>query len=96
MSSTATGLDLGIKSHVTTSEGLVFNHINTAKSDTIYQRIQTLNRRLRKKKKGSGKRKKLSLRIAKLYERQRNRRTDAIHKITSELVNNHDTICLET
>ena len=93
---TAVGIDLGIKHHITTSKGQTFQHVNITKSNPIYQRIQILSRRLRRKVKGSGKRKKLILRIAKLYERQRNRRNDAIHKITSELVNNHDTICLET
>lgn len=83
------GIDLGIKDFAITSEGEVFEnpkHLRKAQSKLKYvQRKYSKNKGKRTKKK-----------LAKLHEKVANRRKDFLHKVSSELIKNHDTIALET
>lgn len=87
--STTIGIDLGIKDFAITSEGEIFEnpkYLRKAQSKLKY--IQ------RKYSKHKGKRTKKKL--AKLYEDVVNKRKDFLHKVSSRLVSDNQTICLET
>lgn len=86
---TTIGVDLGIKDFAITSEGEVFEnpkYLRKAQSKLKYvQRKYSKNKGKRTKKK-----------LAKLHEKVVNKRKDFLHKTSSELIKNHDTIALET
>ncbi len=87
--STTIGIDLGIKNFAITSEGEVFEnpkYLRKAQSKLKY--IQ------RKYSKHKGKRTKKKL--AKLHEKITNQRQDFLHKTSTKLICENQTICLET
>ena len=87
--STTIGIDLGIKDFAITSEGEVFEnpkYLRKAQSKLKY--IQ------RKYSKYKGKRTKNKL--AKLHEDVVNKRKDFLHKVSTKLIRENQTICLET
>jgi putative transposase len=89
------GIDLGLSHFMITSNGeKVENPKYLQKS---IKRLEVLQRRLSKKKRGSKNRKKASLKIAKQYEKISNKRLDFLHKTSTTLVRDSqaDTICME-
>ncbi len=92
--SQAIGLDLGIKTFATLSDGLQIENPKFLKKSL--KKLKRLQRQHSKKKKGSNNREKSRLKLAKLYEKVTNQREDFLHKTTKFLVDNYDTICLET
>jgi len=83
------GIDLGIKDFIVSSNGEVFDnpkYLREAESKLKY--IQ------RKYSKNKGKRTRHRLTIQ--HEKVANKRKDFLHKVSTELVKNHDTICTET
>ncbi len=90
---TTVGLDLGIKDFVITSDGKKFENKDFFKS--VMKKLRVEQRSLSRKKKGSNHYKKQKMVVALLHEKIRNQRKDYLHKISSYLVNNYDTICLE-
>jgi putative transposase len=87
--STTIGIDLGIKDFAITSEGEVFEnpkYLRKAQSKLKY--VQ------RKYSKHKGKRTKKKL--AKLHEDVVNKRKDFLHKLSSKLISENQTIALET
>jgi putative transposase len=84
------GIDLGIKSLVTTSEGTMFSMMSDNQ-----RRVKHTQRRLANKHKGSSRFKKLKLRLAKLHRQDARRREWLIHGVTSFLVKSYDTIVCE-
>lgn len=87
------GIDLGIKSYVTTSEGEFFDNIHPYRNEE--RRLKRLNRMLSKKVKGSNNRNKIRIKLAKLSEKITNRRSNNIQQITSKLVNENQVIIME-
>ena len=86
--STTIGIDLGIKDFAITSDGEVFEnpkHLRKAQSKLKY--VQ------RKYSKHKGKRTKKK--IAKLHEEVVNKRKDFLHKVSTQLIRENQTICLE-
>ncbi len=86
---TTIGIDLGIKNFAITSEGEVFEnpkYLRKAQSKLKY--VQ------RKYSKYKGKRTKKKL--AKLHEKTTNQRQDFLHKTSTKLIRENQTICLET
>ncbi len=90
---TAIGIDLGIKSFIVTSNGLKVDNPKYLKKSLI--RLKYLQRQGSKKKKGGQNRKKANHKIALQHEKITNQRKDFLHKLSTQLVNNHDTLCLE-
>jgi putative transposase len=90
---TAVGIDLGIKTFAVLSndEEIANPKYLTAATG----RLAILQRRVSKKKKGSANRRKANLKVALLHEKISNQRKDFLHKFSTSLINNHDTICLE-
>jgi putative transposase len=85
---TTIGIDLGIKDFAITSNGDVFTnpkYLRKAQSKLKY--IQ------RKYSKNKGKRTKRKL--AKLHEKITNKRKDFLHKVSTKLIRENQTICLE-
>jgi putative transposase len=89
------GIDLGIKSFITLSDGSKILNPKYLKNDLV--RLKILQRRASKKQEYSHNRKKANLAIARKHEKITNRRIDFIHKLTHELVceNQATTICVE-
>ena len=92
-SKSAIGVDLGIKKLITTSDGQVFDPINSFKANQV--KIARLQRKLKKKTKFSENWKKLNLKINKLHHHVANIRHDYLHKVTTTLSKNHAMIVVE-
>lgn len=90
---TSVGIDFGIKDLAITSDGIVYENKNFFKSQQ--NRLRVEQRSLARKVKGSNNREKQKLKVALLQEKIRNQRTDYLHKISTELVNTYETICIE-
>jgi putative transposase len=91
---TAIGIDLGIKDFIVTSDGLKVTapkHLQKSLSHLKY-----FSRQHSRKNKGSINRKKSQLKLALQHEKITNQRKDFLHKLSSELIKNHDTLCFET
>lgn len=87
------GIDLGVKDFVITSDGEVFENKHFFKKEE--KQMKKLQRQLSKKVKGSNNRKKVQIRIAKLFERITNKKDAYIHYVTNELLTYFDTIFME-
>ena len=90
---TTVGIDLGIKHYAILSDGTKYG--NPKFLEKGQQRLAGLQQGLSKKTKGSKNYNKQKLRIARLHRKIANRRSDFIHKLTSDMVNRFDTICME-
>jgi putative transposase len=87
------GVDLGVKSLATCSDGTVFEGVKAYKKlEAKLSRMQYL---LRKKVRGSQNWKKANLKIARLHARIGNIRKDNLHKITTYLAKNHSRVVIE-
>lgn len=90
---TTIGIDLGLKEFLITSNGDKVE--NPRYLRTNIQKLKILQRRFSKKKKGSTKRNKARLNVNKLYEKISNQRKDFLHKSSSKIIRENQTICLE-
>ena len=87
------GVDLGIKDFLVTSEGEVIDNPKFLRNSI--DRLKVLQRSASKKKKGSSNRKKANKRVAVLHEKITNQRQDFLHKTSTKLIRENQTICLE-
>ena len=92
---TTIGVDMGLKSFLTTSDGLKVENPKILKAGL--ERIKVLDRRMRRKKKGSRRRERARLRLARAYEKITNQRRDFLHKVSNQLADENQvwTICIE-
>lgn len=87
------GIDLGIKDFAITSGGeKIDNPKYLAKSTKKLKRLQ---RQMSKKQKGSNNRNKSRIKLARQFEKVSNQRNDFLHKLSTQLVENHDIVCVE-
>jgi len=87
------GLDMGLKSFAITSDGVEYpNHKFLTKSQKKLARLQ---RQLSRKPKGSNRREKARVKVARLQEHIANQRKDALHKLSTQLVRDCDLISIE-
>ncbi|MBD3790246.1 MAG: IS200/IS605 family element transposase accessory protein TnpB [Campylobacterales bacterium] len=90
----AVGLDMGLTDLIITSDGVKYpNNKYFVKSR---QKLKKIQRRLSKKQKGSNNRNKAKLKVQKLHTKISNQKKDTLHKISNEITNQYDIICLET
>ena len=89
----AVGIDLGLKDFLTLSTGEKVE--NPKYFDKEFKRLACLQRRLSKKKKGSANRNKARLAVALCHEKIVNKRMDFLHKLSTRLVREFDTLCFE-
>jgi putative transposase len=87
------GIDTGVKNLAILSDGKVYENIKILK--TNLKKLKYEQRQLSKKVKGSNNRKDQQLKLGKLYEKITNIRTDYLHKVSTEIIKNHDIICIE-
>lgn len=90
---TSVGIDVGIKDFAVLSNGQTFE--NQKFLEKAEKRLKVLQRRLAKKQNGSKRRERAKLAVAKQYERIRNKRADYIHKVSSKIVRENQTIVIE-
>lgn len=90
----AVGVDLGIKTFATLSDGTEIQNPKYLKK--ALKKIKRLQRSVSRKKKGSNSRKNAIKLLARQYEKVTNKRKDFLHKTSKYLVDHYDTICLET
>ena len=88
------GIDLGIKDFVICSDGTVYE--NKRFYERSLRKLKISQRRLSKKQKGSKNREKQRIKVSKQHKKVKNQRNDYQHKISRELADKHNTICLET
>jgi putative transposase len=87
------GIDLGIKTFSTQSDGVeISNPKFLSKSQAKLKRLQ---KHLSKKKKGSNRRNKCRLKIAKVYQKITNQRDWFLHNYSTQLINDYDRIYIE-
>lgn len=87
------GIDMGIKSYAITSDGAEYpNHKYFAKSQ---KKLAKLQRQLSRKTKGSKRREKARIKLARMHEHVANQRKDMLHKLSTSLVRNYDLIAIE-
>ncbi len=90
----AVGVDLGIKTFATLSDGTEIQNPKYLKK--ALKKLKRLQRSVSRKKVGSNSRKKAVQLLASQYEKVTNKRKDFLHKTSKYLVDRYDTICLET
>ena len=87
------GLDMGLKALAVTSDGTEYpNHKYLAKSQ---KKLTKLQRQLSRKTKGSGRREKARIKVARLHEHIANQRSDTLHKLYIDLIRSYDLIAIE-
>jgi putative transposase len=87
------GIDLGIKDLATLSNGVVYENIKPLKKKM--KKLKYLQRQLSKSKKGSELRKKRKLKLAQYHQKISNIRNDYLHKVTNQISNENQIVCIE-
>lgn len=87
------GLDMGLKTFAITSDGVEYpNHKFLSNGQKKLARLQ---RQLSRKSKGSKRREKARVKVARLQEHISNQRQDTLHKLSTQLVRDYDLISIE-
>ena len=89
----AVGIDLGIRTLATLSNGLKITNLDTTREDKM---IKKYHRVLSRKKYNSKRYNKTLKTLGKWIQRKNNRIKDAYHKLSHYIVKNYDIICMET
>lgn len=87
------GVDTGIKDLAILSDGKTYENIKVLKSKL--KKLKYQQRQLSKKQKGSNGRQKQKIKLSLTHEKITNIRKDYLHKISTEIVKNHDIISVE-
>lgn len=87
------GVDLGIKTLATLSDGTVFENPHHLKKSE--QKLKRAQRALSRKVPGSNRRNKAKARVARLHAHVANQRQDALHKLTTHLASKYSEISIE-
>lgn len=90
---TAVGIDVGIKDFSVLSNGQVYSNPKYLEKDE--KRLKVLQRRLSRKQKGSKRRERARLAVAKQHEKIKNHRDNFIHQVTSRIVRENQTVIIE-
>lgn len=92
------GVDLGIKHLAITSDGEIFENQKYLKQNLKKLRVEqrSLQRKLKKGAKEQSKNyQRQRLKVAKLHEKIANQRKDLLHKVTTSLATQYETVCIE-
>ena len=87
------GIDLGVKDLLVLSNGIKVQAPKPLK--TQLTKLRRLNKQLSRKQKGSNNRAKAKTKLSRLHAKIGNIRQDFSHKLTTHLVKEYDTICIE-
>ncbi len=88
------GIDVGISSLVTLSTGEKIS--NPKHFDKHYKQLRRAHKSLSRKQKGSRNREKVRVKVARIHQKITNSRTDHLHKLTTWLVRENQTIAVES
>lgn len=88
------GVDLGLHDVVVTSDGFRSGNPKHLRSD--YRKLRRAQKALSRKQKGSNNWHRQRQRVAKIHARIADRRSDFLHKLTTTLVRENQTICVES
>lgn len=92
-STSAIGIDVGVKHFITLSTG---EHIDLPISlNKLIARTIVLQKQLSHKQKGSNNRRKALRRLSKAHARVRNTRLDFLHKVSTNIAKNHSYVVME-
>ena len=87
------GIDLGIKDFCTTSNGEIIENAKYLRKSE--KRLRKLQKDLSRCKKGSKNREKCRIKVAKQHERIANQRKDFLHKLSTRIIRENQTVVLE-
>lgn len=90
---TSVGIDLGLHDFCTTSDGEIVANPKYFKQGE--ERLAVLQRAFAKTQKTSHRHEKLRIRIARHNEKMSNQRKDFLHKLSTRLIRENQTICIE-
>lgn len=90
---TAVGIDAGITSLVTLSTGEKITNPRNERKDRA--RLALVHRRLAKKQRGSANRAKAKVKTARVYARIADRRRDHLHKLSTRIIRENQTVIIE-
>lgn len=88
------GIDLGIKDFCIISDGIKIPNAHFLKN--LEKKLIREQRRLCRKSRGSNNYEKQRIKLAKIHEKINNQRIDFLQKLSTQLIKEHDIICLET
>ena len=88
-----TGIDLGIKDFIVTSDGEVFDNLHFKKNKS--NKIKRLQKQLSRKQNGSNNRNKARIKLAKVYKRITDKKQYYLHQVSNTLINENQVICME-
>ena len=88
------GVDTGIKHLAILSSGIKYENSRPLKARI--KKLKYQQQQLSKKHKGSNSRLKQKLKVTRIHEKIVNCRIDNLHKVTTEIIKNHDIICIES
>ena len=89
----AVGVDLGVKTLATLSDGTVIENPRYLKKSE--RKLKKAQRELSRKTKGSNRRAKAKIKVARIHARVANRRLDALHKLTTRLAKGYSDVSIE-
>lgn len=87
------GIDLGIKELAICSNGKTYENIKNTKKYS--KKLSYEQRQLSKKQKGSASKNRQRIIVAKIHEKIANSRLNHVHQITTQIVRENQTICVE-
>ena len=87
------GVDVGLKEFAICSDG--YRVANPKHLRKLEKRLSKLQKDLSRKQKGSNNRNKARLKVAKLYEKITNQRKDFLHKLSTKLIRENQSIAIE-
>ena len=90
----AVGIDLGIKTFATISDGSIIENPKYLRKSL--KRLKRLSKQHSKRVKDSKNKEKSRIKLALVYEKIKNQRKDFLQKTTTNLIQRYNTICLET
>jgi len=86
------GIDLGLKVFASCSNK---ERIDSPDYSRLYRKLKRCQRRLSKRKKGSKRRERMRVKVAKLNAQIRDKRKDFLHKLSTKVVDENQVIALE-
>lgn len=89
----AVGIDLGLESFATLSDGTKFNNPKFLRDSQA--ELKKAQRSLSRKKKGSTRRAKAKKRVARIHKKISNQRHNFLHVLSSNIISNYDVIGIE-
>lgn len=92
-SETVVGIDVGSVHWATASDGGVLDVPKAIPK--LNRKLKQAQRALSRKRKGSRNRRKARVKVARLYQKIRNSKMDAVHKFTTAIAKNHGIVCCE-